>query len=333
LPTSGCSNLLSEIFMGKNVIEILAQAEETLFSFEILPPLKGAGIEDLYAAIDLLMEFNPSFINVTYHREEYIYKKREKGYLEKISIRKRPGTVGICAAIKNKYGVITVPHLTCGGFSREDTENALIDLSFLDINNILALRGDPIKTESVFNPHQDGHEHAIGLVEQVVKMNKGQYLDEEMQSKNKTSFCVGVAGYPEKHMEAMSMKSDLKHLKEKIDAGAEYVVTQMFFDNAKYFEFVDKCRAIGIDCPIIPGLKPLTTLRHIDFIPKTFSVSFPEELSDQLEDCSTNEEVRKVGVAWAIKQSKELKEAGVPCLHYYTMGRSDSVKDIVSEVF
>ena len=319
--------------MNKSVIEAIEQAEGTLFSFEILPPLKGADIEALYSGIDPLMEFKPSFINVTYHREEYVYKKREKGFLEKISIRKRPGTVGICAAIKNKYGIITVPHLTCGGFSREETENALIDLSFLGINNILALRGDPIKSEARFVPNEDGHQYAIGLVDQVMQMNQGSYLDEDMQNKSKTNFCVGVAGYPEKHAEAMSMKSDLKHLKEKIDAGAAYIVTQMFFDNQKFFEFVDKCRAMGINCPIIPGLKPITALRHIEFIPKTFGVSFPEELSDQLENCSTEEQVRKIGTAWCLKQSQELKAAKVPCLHYYTMGKSDSVKEIVSKIF
>ncbi len=319
--------------MNKSVIEAIEQATDTLFSFEILPPLKGADIEALYSGIDPLMEFNPSFINVTYHREEYVYKKREKGFLEKISIRKRPGTVGICAAIKNKYGIITVPHLTCGGFSREETENALIDLSFLGINNILALRGDPIKSEARFIPNEDGHQYAIGLVDQVMKLNEGSYLDEDMHNKSKTNFCVGVAGYPEKHSEAMSMKSDLKHLKEKIDADAAYIVTQMFFDNQKYFEFVDRCRAIGIECPIIPGLKPLTSMRHIEFIPKTFGISFPEELSDQLENCTSNEEVRKIGVAWCLKQSQELKAAKVPCLHYYTMGKSDSVKEIVSKVF
>ncbi len=315
------------------VIDQLNEAKDTLFSFEILPPLKGSNIDDLYGGIDPLMEFDPSFINVTYHREEYTYKKREKGFLEKISIRKRPGTVGICAAINNKFGVTTVPHLTCGGFSREETENALIDLSFLGINNILALRGDPVKTESSFVPDPNGHKYALGLVEQVNDMNNGRYLDEEVQNPYPTDFCTGVAGYPEKHYEAMSMKSDLKHLKQKIDAGADYIVTQMFFDNSKFFEFVDKCREIGIDCPIIPGLKPLTTLRHIGFIPKTFAVSFPENLSDKLENCKTNLDVRKVGVEWAIKQSQELKEAGVPCLHYYTMGRSEHVKNIVKEIY
>lgn len=315
------------------VIDQLNEAKQLLFSFEILPPLKGSNIDDLYSGIDPLMEFNPSFINVTYHREEFTYKKREKGYLEKISIRKRPGTVGICAAIKNKYGITTVPHLTCGGFSKEETENALIDLSFLGINNLLALRGDPVKTESSFVPDPNGHHYALGLVKQVVDMNGGKYLDDEVQNANPTDFCVGVAGYPEKHYEAMSMKSDLKHLKEKIDAGADYIVTQMFFDNKKFFDFVDKCRAIGIKCPIIPGLKPLTTLKHIGFIPKTFAVSFPDALSDKLESCKSNEDVRKVGVDWAIKQSQELKEAGVPCLHYYTMGKSDHVREIVKEIY
>ncbi len=315
------------------VIEQLEKSKDLLFSFEILPPLKGSNIDDLYSGIDPLMDFDPSFINVTYHREEFTYRKREKGFLEKISIRKRPGTVGICAAIKNKFGVTTVPHLTCGGFSKEETENALIDLSFLGINNILALRGDPVKTESTFVPDERGHSYAKGLVEQVVNMNQGVYLDEEVQNANHTDFCVGVAGYPEKHCEAMSMKSDLKHLKEKVDAGADYIVTQMFFDNQKYFEFVKACSEVGIECPIIPGIKPLTTLRHINFIPKTFAVSFPGDLSDQLEACKTNDQVKKVGLDWAIKQSNELKEAGVPCLHYYTMGKSDTVRTVVKEVY
>ncbi len=316
-----------------NVAEILTSTDKTLFSFEILPPLKGSSIEEIYKGIDPLMDFDPKFINVTYHREEYIYKKREKGFLEKISIRKRPGTVGICAAIVNKYGVITVPHLTCGGFSREETENALIDLSFLGIDNILALRGDPIKTESNFVPHPEGHQYAVQLVDQAVNLNKGVYLDEEVQNATPTNFCIGVAGYPEKHYEAMSMKSDLKHLKEKIDAGASYIVTQMFFDNQKYFDFVDACREIGITVPIVPGLKPVTTMRHIQFLPKTFAVDFPEALSDELEKCSSNDDVRQVGVEWATNQAKELKEAGVPCIHFYTMGKSATVRKIVEQVY
>lgn len=317
-----------------NVISTLEKNKgKTLFSFEILPPLKGKNIQSIYEAIDPLMEFNPSFINVTYHREEFVYKKREKGFLEKVAIRKRPGTVGICAAIQNKYGVITVPHLTCGGFSREETENALIDLHFLGINDVLALRGDPVKTETTFIADPNGHSHAVGLVKQVTELNRGVYLDDEIKNPQPTSFCIGVAGYPEKHFEAMNMKQDIVYLKQKIDAGAQYIVTQMFFDNTKFFAFAERCRKEGINVPIIPGIKPLTTLKHIQFIPKTFHVDFPEELTDALILCKTNEEVADVGIQWAIKQSLALKEAQVPCIHYYTMGKSEHVKTIVKAVF
>lgn len=315
------------------VIDVLEGSKKTLFSFEILPPLKGKRIESIYEGIEPLMEFDPKFVNVTYHREEYVYRKREKGYLEKISIRKRPGTVGICAAIMNRYNVEAVPHLICGGFSKEETENALIDLSFLGINNVLALRGDAIKTESTFIPEVDGHHYAVDLVKQIRSMNDGQFMDEELQNPQPTEFCVGVAGYPEKHFEAMNLKSDLKHLKEKVDAGADYIVTQMFFNNEKYFEFVNKCREIGINVPIIPGLKPISTLRHISFLPKFFHIDLPDELADQLEKCKSNADVKELGVQWAIKQSKELIEKNAPCIHFYTMSKSESVKRIAKEVF
>jgi methylenetetrahydrofolate reductase (NADPH) len=317
-----------------NVIESIEAAKgKTLFSFEILPPLKGAGIKRLFDGIDPLMEFDPSFVNVTYHREEYVYKKQKNGLLKRIATKKRPGTVGICAAIKNKYKVEAVPHLTCGGFSREETEDALIDLDFLGIHNVLALRGDPMHSEKNFVPEENGHAQASDLVRQIVAMNNGNYLSDELVNAEPTTFCVGVAGYPEKHYEAMSMKTDLAHLKDKVDAGADYIVTQMFFDNAKFFSFVDNCREIGIDVPIIPGLKPLTTLKHISFIPKSFYVDFPDDLADALQKCNSNEDVREVGIEWCIEQSKELKASGVPSLHYYTMGKSYATKRIVSEVF
>lgn len=315
------------------VSEALTRSNHSLFSFEILPPLKGKGIDSLYNGIDPLMEFKPKFINVTYHREEYLYKKREKGYLEKVSIRKRPGTVGICAAIMNRYDVEAVPHLICGGFSKEETENALIDLNFLGIQNVLALRGDARKSENSFVPEEKGHQYASELVTQIINMNNGTFLEEEMKDVQPTDFCIGVAGYPEKHFEAMSLKSDLKNLKKKVDLGAEYIVTQMFFDNSKFFDFVARCREMDINVPIIPGLKPITALRHIDFLPKTFHISLPEALSDALEKCKSNEDVFKVGVEWAIEQSKELLAAEVPSIHYYTMGRSESVKEIASKVF
>lgn len=314
------------------VIDHINESKETLFSFEILPPLKGKSIQSIFNGIDPLMEFNPKFINVTYHREEYIYKERGKGLLEKVAIRKRPGTVGICAAIMNKYHVDAVPHLICGGFSKDETENALIDLQFLGIDNVLALRGDPIKTESSFTPNPNGHKYAVNLVEQIVQMNNGNYTLDDIQLEP-TDFCIGAAGYPEKHFEAMNMATDLQYLKQKVDKGADYIVTQLFFDNKKYFEFVDKCRAAGINVPIIPGLKPITKLRHISFLPKFFNIDFPDELSNELLKCTTDDEVRNLGIEWGVAQTKELKEAGVPCIHYYTMSNSSEVKSIASEIF
>lgn len=311
------------------VIDILRQAENTLFSFEVLPPLKGTDINALFAGIDPLMEFKPSFINVTYHRQEYVYKKREKGYLEKVAVRKRPGTVGICAAIMNKYHVEAVPHLICGGFNKEETENALIDLHFLGIQNVLALRGDAMKNEPGFEAEENGHKYAVELVDQIMHMNNSKYLDDDLTNLSPTNFCVGVAGYPEKHFEAMNLNSDLKYLKKKVEAGAEYIVTQLFYDNQKYFDFVEKCRDIGIDVPIIPGIKPITTLKHIDFLPKTFHIDFPDELAEQLVKCKSNTDVMNLGVEWGIHQSKELIAAGVPCIHYYTMGKSEALKRIM----
>lgn len=314
------------------VIDHINNAKETLFSFEILPPLKGKSIQSIYNGIDPLMEFKPKFINVTYHREEYMYKERGQGLLEKVSIRKRPGTVGICAAIMNKYQVDAVPHLICGGFSKEETENALIDLQFLGIDNVLALRGDSIKTESNFRAHPEGHSYAVELVSQIVDMNKGNYSIEDIKLEP-TDFCIGVAGYPEKHFEAMNLPTDLQYLKEKVDAGAEYIVTQMFFDNKKYFDFVEKCRQAGITVPIIPGLKPIKTMAHISFLPKFFHIDYPEELSAELLKCKTNADVERLGIEWGVHQSRELKKAGAPCIHYYTMSNSSSTEVIAREVF
>ncbi len=314
------------------VTEHIAQAKETLFSFEILPPLKGKSIQSIYDGIDPLMEFKPKYVNVTYHREEYIYKEHDNGLLEKISVRKRPGTVGICAAIMNKYHVDAVPHLICGGFSKEETENALIDLQFLGIDNVLALRGDSIKTETAFRPHKNGHSYAVELIHQVKEMNNGVYLMDDIHLES-TDFCIGAAGYPEKHFEAMNLSTDLEYMKRKVDAGAEYIVTQMFFDNSKYFRFVEACRSVGITVPIIPGIKPIKTLNHISFLPKFFHIDYPEELSKELLKCKTNQDAEKLGVEWGIHQSKELKEQGVPCIHYYTMSNSSSVKAIAKEIF
>ena len=315
------------------ITEHIANAKKTMFSFEILPPLKGENIDNLYKHIDPLMEFKPPFIDVTYHREEFVYKKRENGLLEKKSIRKRPGTVGICAAIKNKYNVDTVPHIICGGFTKEETENALIDLDFLGIDNVLLLQGDAIKTESMFVPEEGGHKYASDLLEQVVKMNNGQYQDDDLLNANHTDFCIGVAGYPEKHFAAPNLKVDLKYLKMKVDMGAEYIVTQMFFDNQKFFSFVKQCREAGINVPIIPGLKPLTTKRQMNILPRIFYIDLPEDLADAVEKCKTNDEVKQVGIEWTIQQSKELVEFGVPVLHYYSMGKSNSVYNIGKELF
>jgi methylenetetrahydrofolate reductase (NADPH) len=314
------------------VTQHLQEAKGTLFSFEILPPLKGKGIQSLYDGIDPLMEFKPKFVNVTYHREEYVYKERQNGLLEKIAVRKRPGTVGICAAIMNRYDIDAVPHLICGGFSQEETENALIDLQFLGIDNVLALRGDSIKSEPVFIPEPGGHQHANELICQIHQMNQGRYLMDDYKT-DPTDFCIGAAGYPEKHFEAMNMEDDLYHLKKKVEAGADYIVTQMFFDNQKFFDFVTACRNSGIMVPIIPGLKPLKSLKHITFIPKYFFIDYPVELSRALVKCKTDSDVEKVGIEWCIQQSKELKAAGVPCIHYYTMSNSSSVQAVASEVF
>ena len=315
------------------ITEHLKSAKDTLFSIEILPPLKGKSIHSIFDSIDPLMEFKPAFVDVTYHREEYIYKKRDGGYLEKVSIRKRPGTVGICAAIMNKYDVEAVPHIICGGFTREETENALIDLQFLGIDNVLALRGDSIKTESSFVPEPGGHNYAIDLVKQIKGMNEGLYLDDEMKDASPTNFCMGIAGYPEKHFEAPNLYSDMKWLKEKVAAGADYIVTQMFFDNKKYFEFVDLCRQNDIHIPIIPGLKILSSRSQLIALPKVFHIDLPQDLFVELEKCKDDKAVKEVGIKWCIQQSQELKKAGVPCLHYYTMGTSDSTKRVAKEVF
>lgn len=313
--------------------QILQGSKKSLFSIEILPPLKGKSIQSIYDSIDPLMEFKPAFVDVTYHREEYIYKKREGGYLEKVSIRKRPGTVGICAAIMNKYNVEAVPHIICGGFTREETENALIDLQFLGIDNVLALRGDSIKTEPAFVPEPNGHGYGLDLVKQISEMNKAKYLDDEMKDAAPTNFCIGVAGYPEKHFEAPNITSDLKYLKAKVDAGAEYIVTQMFFDNKKYFEFVDLCRKNGILVPIIPGLKILTSKKQIVGLPKVFHIDIPQAFYEDLEKCKDDKQVREAGIRWCIEQSRELVKANVPCLHFYTMGTSDATKAVAKEVF
>lgn len=316
------------------VIDHIAKSNgKTLFTFELLPPLKGDSIENIYRAIEPLIEFNPAFIDVTYHREEVIYKKHPGGLLEKKVVRKRPSTVGISAAIKYKYKVDVVPHIICGGFTREETENGLLDLHFLGIHNLLVLRGDTLKSEKYFSPEDGGHSYAIDLVKQVMGLNQGKYLDENLQHTSPTSFSVGVAGYPEKHIESPNMAADIHYLKMKVDAGAEYIVTQMFFDNRKYFEFVRLCREQGITVPIIPGIKPISTIASLSTLPQVFNIDIPNELVREVEKCQNNEQARQIGVEYAIVQARELIAAGVPALHFYTMGRSDNIRKIVMEVF
>lgn len=315
------------------VTDHIKEAKDTIVSFEILPPLKGKTIESIYNQLDPLMEFNPAFINVTYHRSEQIFKKKADGNFERIEVRKRPGTVGICAAIMNHYKVDAVPHLICGGFTRQETENALIDLNFLGIDNVLVLRGDAARNETNFEPESDGHAYALDLLKQTVNLNNGIYLEDDIRDGYKTRFCIGVAGYPEKHFEAPNMQSDLDYLKQKVDAGADYITTQMFFDNKKYFEFVKLCREKEINVPIIPGLKPLTTRRQLTILPKTFHVDIPNELSNEVLKCKTDADVEKVGEDWLYQQSKELKEYGVPVLHYYTLGKQHVVANVVKRLY
>ena len=307
--------------------------KETQFSFEILPPLKGAHIQSIFDNIDPLMEFKPPFIDVTYHREEYIFKELENGLLKKQVVKKRPGTVGICAAIQNKYEVDAVPHILCGGFTKEDTENFLIDLDFLGIDNVVALRGDAVKNETYFKSEKEGHQFASELVSQITDLSAGKYLDDALLNSSKTNFCIGVAGYPEKHMEAPSLDSDIHFLKQKIKNGADYIITQMFFDNQKYFDFVKKCRKAGITVPIIPGLKPISTKKQLNLIPHRFKVDLPNDLIDEVIKCKDNKAIRQVGIDWCIEQSKELIANNVPLLHYYSMGKSTNIQQIASGVF
>ena len=314
------------------VIDHIKETKGTLISFEVLPPLKGKGIEALYKHLDPLMEFKPSYINVTYHRSEHVFKKRTDGSFEKVIVRKRPGTESICAAIMNKYLVDTVPHLICGGFSINETEDALINLRYLGIDNVLVLRGDAARNESAFEPEPDGHKFASDLLRQVMDLNAGIYLEEDLKGTHKTDFCVGVAGYPEKHFEAPNMETDLLYLKSKVDGGADYIVTQMFFDNEKYYSFVRACRGIGITVPIIPGLKPVYSKKQLTMLPKTFHIDIPNDLANEILKCKTDEDVEKVGEEWLLHQSRDLKKNGVPVLHYYTLGRPMMVVNVVKEL-
>jgi len=315
------------------VTQHIDAAKKPLFSFEILPPLKGQNIQSIFDGIDPLMEFDPPFIDVTYHREEYEYKELPNGLFQKKVVKKRPGTVGICSAIQNKYNIDAIPHVLCGGFTKEDTENLLIDLDFLGIDNVVALRGDSLITETYFSAEKDGNNYASELVTQISNLNKGIYLDESLKNVAKTNFCIGVAGYPEKHMEAPSLDSDIHFLKEKIKNGAEYIITQMFFDNKKFFEFVDKCRAAGITVPIIPGLKPISTKRQLNLISHRFSIDFPDDLIMAVVKAPDNNAVKQIGIEWCTEQSKELVKVGIPLLHYYSMGKAENIKAIAKEIF
>lgn len=315
------------------VAELLKNTQKTLFSFELLPPLKGKSIQEIYDAIEPLLEFNPAYINVTYHREEVVYKKREDGLLEERLIRKRPGTVGISAAIKHKYNIEVVPHLICSGFTKEETEDALIDLNFLGIHNLLVVRGDPDKNLKTFIPTKGGHTYASELIEQISKLNNGIYLDEDIANPTPTQFSIGVAGYPEKHPESPNFETDIRVLKHKLACGASYVVTQLFFDNKRYFDYLELCRKQGIDVPIVPGIKPISVKGHLNILPKNFYVEIPIELSKEVEKCNSNKEVEQVGIEWAIAQAKELIKAKVPSIHFYTMGRSSNIAKIAQAIY
>lgn len=315
------------------VIDILHGTGKAFPSFELVPPLKGSDIGKLYHSIEPLMEFRPPFINITFHRDELEYRQKPDGTFEKITITKRPGSVAIAAAIMKRFDVDVVPHLICSGASRHKVENDLIDLHFLDIQNVVALRGDAIPGQKFFTPEPDGHKYSHQLVEQITRLNQGKYLDDTITDALPTHFCIGVAGYPEKHYEAPNLDTDILHLKRKIDAGAHYIITQMFYDNSVFFRFVDKCRAAGITVPIIPGLKPVSTYKHIEMLPRTFGIDLPEDLMNEIRKCSDDKAIYQVGIEWCTEQSKGLLKQGVPAIHYYTMGKADNIRKILSETF
>lgn len=315
------------------VIDIINKSDKTVFSFELLPPLKGNDASNIYRTIESLVDFDPKYINITTHRDEMIFKEMADGSIKKQVVRKRPGTVAIAAAIQHKYGIPVVPHILCGGFSKSETEHVLIDLNFMGISNVLALRGDGSKNEHVFRPEPDGHANANELVGQIVDLRNGKYLDADLKNSAPLDFCIGVAGYPEKHFEAPNFETDLMYLKQKVDAGADYIVTQMFFDNQVYYDFVDKCRAIGINVPIIPGIKPINLKNQLTVLPKIFSIDLPIELATELAKCKNNDDAKIVGTEWAIQQSRDLVAHNVPSLHIYTYGVSDNTRKIVETVF
>jgi methylenetetrahydrofolate reductase (NADPH) len=315
------------------VIDKLKNTEKTLFSFELLPPRKGRTLETIYNSIDPLIEFNPLNINITYHQQESVYQLQADGSVQRKIISKRPGTVAIAAAIMKKYNQTVVPHLICGGFTKEETEDLLIDLHFLGLENLLVLRGDPPPGVRDFVPVEGGHAHSNELLEQIIDMNNGKYLETYLKNPTPTSFSIGVAGYPEKHFESPNLDEDLYWLKKKVDAGADYIVTQLFFNNQKFFEFTERCREAGIGVPIVPGIKPINTLKDLELLPRVFHIDIPKELYTEARKCKTNEEAKALGVEWTIAQSNELKARGVSAIHYYTIGISDNIKKIASAVF
>jgi methylenetetrahydrofolate reductase (NADH) len=316
-----------------NVIDHLNNAKSTIFSLELLPPIKGQDISKIYNTLDPLIEFDPKYINITTHRDEVQYKDMGDGIIRKQTVRKRPGSVAIAAAVHNKYKLTVVPHIICSGFTKEETEHVLIDLNFLGINNLILLRGDPLKTDPVFKPEPGGHTHTTDIIEQVNDLNKGIFLDKEVESKSNFDFHYGVAGYPEKHGEAPNMDSDIFYLKKKVEMGAEYIVTQMFFDNQKYFDFVKLCRENDINVPIIPGIKPLALLNQITVLPKIFNIDMPEDFAKEVRKCKTNKDAGEVGVEWCILQCKELVQHNVPVLHMYTMGAGKNIYKVAKAVF
>lgn len=315
------------------VIDIIKNAGKTVFSFELLPPLKGNDAGKLFQTIESLTEFDPKYINITTHRDEVEYKEQSDGTIVKRTVRKRPGTVAIAASIQHKYGIPVVPHILCGGFTKSETEHVLIDLNFMGIKNVLALRGDGIKGQHVFQPEKNGHANADQLVTQITDLRNGKYLEQDLKNNAPLDFCIGVAGYPEKHFEAPNLEQDLVYLKQKVDAGADYIVTQMFFDNQVYYDFVKKCRDFGILVPVIPGIKPINLLNQLTVLPKIFSIDIPQQLAKELSKCKSNDDAAKVGTEWAIEQAKDLIANRVPSLHIYTYGVSDNVKEIVKTVF
>ncbi len=316
------------------VTELIASHGKTGFSFEVLPPLKGKGIAQLFRNIDILKQFNPLFINITTHRSEMVYKNTPDGLYQKVSERSRPGTVAVAAAIQQKYNIPAVPHIICSGFSKIETEYALIDLNFLGITNILILRGDKAKHESRFIPNENGYSHASELQLQINEFNRGYFIDgTKMDIITGETFSYGVAGYPEKHDESPNLDMDIAYLKQKIDNGAEYVVTQMFFDNSKYYDFVDRCRKAGINVPIIPGLRPITTIGQLNILPKVFHVDMPMQLVSELMKCKDDNDAKEVGVEWCKAQCLDLMAHGVPSIHFYSLNSTRSVERVAASIY